>query len=374
MHESTPILPTAGRPTEAPDALDTPDVPDTRRIAHCIGTGGELFWLSLKVWLLSLITLGVYSFWGKARVRRYLWSHSLVLGDPLEYTGTGGELFRSFLLVIIPFGMLWLGFSALGARYPASSLLLIVIGVPFAHYAAFQALRYRLTRTRWRGIRGNMTGSAIRYALKASLYSLLAVVTLGIAMPHSKARQTSLRANAAWFGSRRFAFSGTGGPLYRAWFASAGLWLLFTIALATLLLGGVYLIEQVYGIRTEGWLAFSVMPVMLLLACAFFFSFLIYRAACLRWLADNLRFGGVRFAAPQITARALFRLHAINLLLLICTLGLAHAWTQVRILRFMQNRVLYCGDPDLETLLQDTKPVTVSGEGFLDALDMDIGL
>jgi uncharacterized membrane protein YjgN (DUF898 family) len=56
--------------------------------------------------LLTIVTLGVYRFWATARQRRYLWSRTEVIGDRLEWSGTGKEMFIGFLMVmavLIPF-------------------------------------------------------------------------------------------------------------------------------------------------------------------------------------------------------------------------------------------------------------------------------
>ena len=49
--------------------------------------------------LLTIVTLGIYRFWAKTRIRRYLWSQTEFLGDRFEYTGTGKELLIGFLIV-----------------------------------------------------------------------------------------------------------------------------------------------------------------------------------------------------------------------------------------------------------------------------------
>ena len=50
-----------------------------------------------KLWLINVtlffVTLSLYRFWGRTRIRQYVWSHITILGDRLEYTGTGKELF-----------------------------------------------------------------------------------------------------------------------------------------------------------------------------------------------------------------------------------------------------------------------------------------
>ena len=56
--------------------------------------------------LLIIVTLGIYRFWAAARQRRYLWSRTEVIGDRLEWSGTGKEMFIGFLivtLVLLPF-------------------------------------------------------------------------------------------------------------------------------------------------------------------------------------------------------------------------------------------------------------------------------
>src|SRR5689334_16855509 len=64
------------------------------------GSTGELFRLWLKTTALAILTLGFYRFWGRTRIRRYLWSRLSLLEDRFEYDGTGMELFARFLLVV----------------------------------------------------------------------------------------------------------------------------------------------------------------------------------------------------------------------------------------------------------------------------------
>src|SRR5690349_22697789 len=125
------------------------------------GRVGELFVLWIKVLLLGVITLGIYSrFWGKTRFRRYFWNHTSLLGERFEYDGTGGELFRRFLLAIfvlpvliaIAFG---LGFLLQGLGLPAQAAQAIgaapYLGAFFFLFFVSQygSRRYQLSRTVW---------------------------------------------------------------------------------------------------------------------------------------------------------------------------------------------------------------------------------
>ena len=59
---------------------------------------GKLFWMLFRFAFLTIITLGIYRFWAKTKLRRYLWSVVEYDGDRFEYHGTAKELFLGFLI------------------------------------------------------------------------------------------------------------------------------------------------------------------------------------------------------------------------------------------------------------------------------------
>lgn len=75
-------------------AVETDAAGDIRSEAR----SGRVWALAAGNALLSVVTLGIYSFWGRARVRRYLWGTTSFRGEPFDYAGTGGELFRGALM------------------------------------------------------------------------------------------------------------------------------------------------------------------------------------------------------------------------------------------------------------------------------------
>jgi len=56
------------------------------------GKGGELFGIYLINIFLSLVTLGIYYFWGKVKIRNYLFSRTEFWQERFVYRGTGKEL------------------------------------------------------------------------------------------------------------------------------------------------------------------------------------------------------------------------------------------------------------------------------------------
>lgn len=76
------------------------------RRLYFYGAGGTLFGIHVVNVLLTLLTLGVYHFWARARVRRYLWGQTELLGDRFAYHGTGPEVARGWLRALLIFGPL----------------------------------------------------------------------------------------------------------------------------------------------------------------------------------------------------------------------------------------------------------------------------
>lgn len=188
--------------------------------------------------VLTFLTLGIYRFWAKTRVRRYFISRISFLGDPLEYAGTGMELFKGFLIVLaIMVPLLTVigivqqllfapGADLLGAALFQTGYMLTFL---FLYYAAwYRAQRYRLSRTSWRGIRGGQKGSALVFALYALGLGFLTVLTLGLAYPLMARVLAGYRINRICIGAETLRFSGGLWKLCAGWIVP---WLLFVTIL-----------------------------------------------------------------------------------------------------------------------------------------------
>jgi uncharacterized membrane protein YjgN (DUF898 family) len=170
---------------------------------------------------LTIVTLGIYRFWAKTRIRRYFWSNITILGEPLEYTGTGRELFVGFLIVVAILAPLVVAYYVLkrillgniGATLALLVTYLVVLFV-LIHIAVFRARRYQLTRSAWRGIRAGQTGSTWGYVGLAALYTVITVMTLGVASPWMEVGLERYKMNNTWFGNSRFQLKASGFMLF----------------------------------------------------------------------------------------------------------------------------------------------------------------
>ena len=183
----------------------------------------------IKNLLLGLVTLGIYRFWAKTNVRGYFWRHVSIAGERLEFTGRGRVLLIGFLIVLavlVPVvGVYQVLAFALGTAGPGANLVLqlvLVLTLAFlVQVSVFRMLRYRLTRTIWRGIRFGLDGSALRYAVMAFEYWLLVALTLGIAYPWMRVALSRYLINRMQFGNRHFEFDARAIHLLRYWIPAA---------------------------------------------------------------------------------------------------------------------------------------------------------
>ena len=87
--------------TTARQPVLTQEAPRDTLEGHYTGEGGPLFRLATVNSVLTLITLGIYRFWARTRVRRYIWSSTTAGGDSFQYTGSGLEKLLGFLVAVV---------------------------------------------------------------------------------------------------------------------------------------------------------------------------------------------------------------------------------------------------------------------------------
>lgn len=189
------------------------------------GRRGQLFWLTFGRMLITILTLGIGRFWMVTRLRQYHWSSFKLDDQPFEYTGKPVEKLIGFLiavailavyLTVVNLALTFLGFALFDGETIALNLSILAL-VPLGFWAQYRARRYILARTRWRGIRFGVEPGAWGFTLRASLWGLATLATLGLAYPWQQMALARFTTNRTWFGNLRFTQYGSVGPLFRSW-------------------------------------------------------------------------------------------------------------------------------------------------------------
>lgn len=384
--------------------------------------------LALFNFVLTVITLGIYGFWGRTEVRKRIWSFIRLDGEPVAYTGTGKELFLGFLmvfgLVLMPSVLLSVAIViALGPASGVAAVLQASFYVLFFYLigvATYRARRYRLSRTRWRGIRGAMEGNSwafgwtyfwtavLMFAVFIALFIALSMLGMGatpadaagpripiwitapllllgvvaaiLVAPWRATLLTRLLTNDTRFGNRPFSFTGTARPLYVRFLAR---WIgviilaIATVAAMYLWIGpqriAILMTPDGSGVRRgqlTGREAAGILAIVFMAALLFSVITAWYKAAEANYFASVTTFEGVPFKLT-ISAGGLIALVVTNFLIVTFSLGILRPVAQARTARYLIGNLSLTGPIDVAKVAQSQAELSKTGEGLAQAFDVD---
>jgi uncharacterized membrane protein YjgN (DUF898 family) len=365
---------------------DSPAAPlsaTNSRIVWVHPTAGFLG-LSLLNGLLRILTLGVYHFWGKTEVRQRIWSAVRVDGEPLEYRGTGSELFRGFLIVfffiLLPLGLITFLVPLLWGTRAADrggfeSLLWIVLFALWG-FGIHRARRYRLSRTRWRGIRAGLSGRSAPFAWTYLWTTVLIPVTLGWILPWRAAKLQRVLFNETYFGDKAFAFTGRAGPLYRRfWLVWVSAIVLFGAALAAIgAVLGPFLPFPGMGPPRMGTISREKIAALVAIVFAALLIFAMIRAwyssRMFNYFASETTYQGSRFHLAT-TVPSLVWLVASNYLIRTLSLTILSPIAEARATRYIVDRITLEAPIEWQAVNQNPDALLTSGEGLAEAFNVD---
>jgi uncharacterized membrane protein YjgN (DUF898 family) len=305
-------------------------------VVKFLGRDRDYWRILVRGAILLMFTLGLYRFWLATDVRRFLWANTAVAGESLEYTGTAIELLLGFLIAIallVPiYAAFFLAALDLGIVGQLSSVVGFILLAWLGQYAIYRARRYRLTRSIYRGIRFDQSGSPMRYALYAIFCWAVVIATAGLGYPWAQARLERYKMRNTHYGNLSGEFEATALSLFLRGFP---MWLVVMVpfvagvgaavrfidwnALAEAVSqGGSGLAARVEGSNPR----FGTAIVFAIMACgwaglAAAVLYPAFQALMLRWWSSGLRIGGVAMTSRLRTAevyRAYFHFLGYGLL------------------------------------------------------------
>jgi uncharacterized membrane protein YjgN (DUF898 family) len=307
------------------------------------GDGSTLFFMHLYQLALTGLTLGVYHFWAKVKVRQYLFGMTAFAGDRFAYHGLGKELLIGWLKVAGIFGtVLGVGlFLEFGLKIDGGMIvgqgLVYLVGLALLPIALVGSQRYRLSRTSWRGIRFSFRGRTSEFCRLWIVGWLAQAFTLGLYSPYFQSDARRFITNSTYFGTQRFDYDGEGKDLFGRFFVA---WLLM--------------------IPTCGLYWFK------------------YKAQRDRYFWSHTSFAGAHFES-SVTGRGLLKIACINLVVWACTAGMGKPWMQVTSLQYMLSNLRLVGTLDVDRIEQEAQLPGAGGEGLTDFVetsffDVELGL
>jgi uncharacterized membrane protein YjgN (DUF898 family) len=300
--------------------------------------GGNLFVIYLENMLLSLITLGIYSFWGRVNVIRFLYNHTRYLDEPFDYHATGKERFIGFLKAVGIFIIFYIVIIAMAfimglffnKEVAGIILLVFIYGVILAAIPLILVgrERFRQSRSSWKSIRFRFTGSPKELMIIFLKGLGLSIITLGIYSPWFYCNMRRYFITHSNFGNQAFDFHGTGDMLVKTFFV------------------GLVLTIITFGIYGSWWMA-----------------------SLQRFTWGNTSMQGKRFATT-ITGGDLFVTALLSGLLVVFTLGIGFPWAVIMNMRVILENLGLEDGVDFASIKSDfDAKATALSDGLADAAD-----
>jgi len=349
------------------------------------GTGPEYFRIWVVHALLTVLSLGIYSAWAKARKARWFAQHTQLLGDSFDYHGRPrrillGRLIALALLIAYSRSFEWsrtAGLTVIG--------LLVVLGP--ALYGAAQ--RFRMTNTSWRGLRFSFdaplrtvyavcipvvlvwTAGTVWSGLNGSPKGVWAVTALsGLAWPFVHASLKSLQHSRTRFGEQRFAFRPAMGAFYALYARTVG------VGFAALLLlgaGAGAVRELLSQASPANQFIGGVIIGITLIGLTYVIAGCYFLARLQRLVWSHTTLGHLQFGST-IEASVLVGLVARRLLLVVVTAGLYWPFAAVAIARYRVQSITVEGDgPPPEFAGKMQASATAVGDAAFDLFGLDLG-
>lgn len=338
--------------------------------------------------LLIVLTLTLYRFWAVTRVRRMVWANTRFDGEPFEYTGNGLEIFLGFLkvfaFVLLPLGILaaivdaTIGLPTTTEELAALELygwLQIWLVLWLFEMGRFLSWRYRLSRTRWRGIRGRIDASVWRYSGIALLTVAAWLITGGLLKPIADAMRAKFALSRMSLGTLKVDYFGGDVILFGRWIvvmlASGAIVTVATLTSFgyTVDLSSIDTADPVaVAAATDfvGRLTVALAIAGLLIMWLYFW----YRAGFWRYVAAHARLGGLSFSF-RASGTQMFGLWLGNLLILVLSLSLLAPLTWRRKIEFLGRHLEIRGSLDTDAIRQAAEDDgAAGGEGLVGDFDI----
>jgi uncharacterized membrane protein YjgN (DUF898 family) len=280
------------------------------------GKGKDFFCIIIINWLLTAITFGFYSSWAKAKTLQYLYGTTTLNGDNFSFHGTGKEMFKGYMKLILIFlvllvicgSLIYFDMIALGLFILYFSMIILF---PIIIHGQ---CRYQLSRSSWRGIRFGYRGNRNELIGNYFKWIFFCIVSLGVYASWMVMSIYKYIIENIRLGDIEFKFRGKGSTYFLL--GLKGL-------LLTIITLGIY----------SPWFAKSI------------YQYYVSNLSAYRNGKE------IKFKSTA-TVGDMFNLIIINYLILILTLGLGYAWVVTRSMTIIASKLEMKGDIDIDNILQ----------------------
>ncbi|HMA48901.1 MAG TPA: YjgN family protein [Magnetospirillaceae bacterium] len=337
------------------------------------GTGGEYFRIWIVNLLLTIVTLGIYSAWAKVRRLQYFYRHTEVAGSSFDFHGNPVRILIGRIVALVMLG-LYNYTIRLQSIWTVVVLVALAIIVPGL---LRNSLRFRLYNTSWRGTRFHFRGSVGGAYRVFLLFPILSLVTLYGLAPFTHQRIKAYQHGNSWFGTTPFSFNAGVGRFYLAY-------LLVVAGIVGFFILGAFLgLGSVLAVFLPGKAGGMINPKAIFTALATLWAVgivlglsigSVFHVVMTNLIWSNTKLGEHRIDS-DLEILPLLWIGVSNFVLVVVTLGFFTPWAMVRLARYQIGCITILPDgAPLEFVDAGPEDIGAVGEEAASIFDIDIAL
>ncbi|HEX2590618.1 MAG TPA: YjgN family protein [Rhizomicrobium sp.] len=363
----------------APAASTAAVTPEHHRFEFT-GSGGEYFRIWIVNIVLTVLTLGIYSAWAKVRTSRYFYGNTKLAGHAFDYHASPVRILIGRLIAV---GLL-LGYSITVQIQPLLGFAWTIVIMFATPWLVVSSLRFAARNSSYRNVRFNFTGTMGQAAWAYIAWPIFAILSLGTLVPLARRARDYFFVNNHTFGGKPFHTQFTGWSIYAIHLLGMavgfGGLLVFgaVVGGAVVALGGS--IDPAAfkpGSGTQPPAFFFLIFILAYLALLMFMTFVLQLIQTLVFnlVVSNTRLDGKHQLGADLSAWDMTMLVVGNLLLLLFTLGFYYPWARVRIVRYQMEHMSLAATTGLDEFTSEAIATQGAiGEEIAGFFDLGIGI
>ncbi|MGQ0428785.1 MAG: YjgN family protein [Gammaproteobacteria bacterium] len=353
------------------ESATSPAAPAVERIEFT-GTGGEYFRIWIVNLLLSILTLGIYSAWAKVRRLKYFYGSTRIAGHAFDYHGDPVVILKGRLIGVLALA----AYAAIAQFAPAAGGILVLAYLVLVPWVVTRARMFQMRMTSYRGVRFEFEPDYVGAFRTLFLAPFLAALSLGLAVPWAvRLRYQWLIDNTA-YGNSYFKLDVGLRPVAMAVLRTLGV----ALVVGLVMLGAFMLLAPAVGalLGPQDMVGQTFFLISILLYVPFLFgSYVIYaywRRSVLNVMLPATRVGPLQLHGA-LSARKLAWVYVTNIVGIVVTLGLFTPWARVRAARALLEATGFRAEGPFDGFIaSETERTTAVGEEVGEIFDVGVGL
>ena len=336
------------------------------------GNSPEYFRVWIVNLLLSIVTLGIYSAWGKVRRKKYFHRNTTLDGHNLDFHADPVKVLKG-RLIVVPVLALYVGSGYFLPPAQPVLLVLIVLALP---WVIVRSQIFNCRNTSYRNIRFDFAGRSKEAYKVMGSYGLLAAITVGLAYPLFDYKRREFIVGNTAFGKARFRFNGAPGKIFTIYLKGIGIFALTSFAASILAVVVAFFSVFARQGSTPDPQASVILPFVtsgIVILVGYVPAFAYLQSRLTNYTLSNTAIEDNRLSC-ELRASELTWIYLSNLLSIVISMGFLIPWATVRSARYKIERTKLIIPESLDGFIGDSMPGrSATAEEFADLFDFDVG-